>query len=73
MSEPDLRRRPDFRHVFVFHDGETLIVPQRNARRIIDVRGPRATPETLWEVTLDSGLVRRVWLTELRDWRMEEV
>lgn len=65
--------RPDFRHRFVLHDGEVIQVPHRRAQRVIDRRGPRAEPETLWEVELDSGLVRRLWPNEIRTWTMEEI
>ena len=73
MPDVDLRRRPDYRHVFVLQDGETITVARRQAVRVVDRRSDRSFPETLWEVTLDSGLVRRVWASELADWRMEEV
>lgn len=73
MPDVDLRRAPDFRHVFTLHDGETISVPQRQAVRMLDVRDRRGQAEVVWEIILDSGLVRRVWANELRDWRMEEV
>lgn len=72
VPDVDLRRRPDFRHVFVLHDGETIIVAQRDAIRTLDVRDRRRLPETVWEIALASGLVRRVWASEVRSWTMEE-
>ena len=71
MPDPDLTRQPDFRHRFVLHDGEVIVVPHRQARRVVDRRADRAQPETLWEVTLDSGLVRRIWMSEIRSWTQE--
>ncbi len=65
--------RPRFRHRFTLHTGEVLVVSHQQARRVIDKRGPQAPPETLWEITTDAGIVRRVWLDELRDWSQEPV
>ncbi len=47
-GQPDLRRRPEFRHVFRLTDGETIICPHRDARRVIDRRSDRAPAETVW-------------------------
>ena len=71
MPDVDLRRRPDYRHVFVLQDGETIIVPQRQAVRTLDVRDRRDRPEVVWEITSASGLVRRVWASEIREWTQE--
>lgn len=62
---------PDFRHVFTLTDGETIVVPHRQAQKVIDKRTGQTPPEICFEITLDSGLVRRVWMTEIREWRQE--
>ncbi len=70
---PDLRRPPDFRHVFKTTDGEVLIVPHRDARRVIDRRSDQAPLETCWEVVTASGLVRTLWPSDILDWSQEEL
>lgn len=62
-----------FAHRFILTDGDVLVVPHHRARRTLDVRDRRGVPETVWEIQLDSGLVRRVWPNELRTWEVEEV
>lgn len=61
------------RHRFVLHSGEVLEVPGPLARRVIDKRSDRAPAETVWEITLPSGLIRRLWPDEIRDWDIEDV
>lgn len=62
---------PDFRHVFRLRDGEVILVAHRDARRTIDRRSDRAPIETVWEVTMPSGLVRRLWPEEIASWDQE--
>jgi hypothetical protein len=69
----DLRKRPVFRHDFVLHNGETIIVPQREAKRVVDRRSDRAPAETCWEITLPSRLIRRVWADEIATWTVEDL
>ena len=73
MPDVDLRRAPDFRHVFTLSDGSVIVVPHHRAVRTLDVRDRHRLPETVWEITLASGLVRRLWPEDVRDWTMEEV
>jgi hypothetical protein len=63
----------DYFHRFVLTDGSVIVVPHRQAQRVLDVRDNRRIPETVWEVTLDSGLVRRFWPSDLQEWSQEEV
>lgn len=70
---PNLRRPPVFRHVFKLADGETLLVPQRDAQRVIDRRSDQAPPETCWDVKLPSGIVRRLWPDQIAGWEIEEI
>lgn len=62
---------PDYRHVFVLNNGETIIVPQRDAVRVLDRRGEWEQPQVCWEITLPSGVVRKVWPEELSSWEAE--
>lgn len=64
---------PGYRHRFVLADGSVLTCAPKDARRTIDKRHPQAQPETVWEVTLPSGIVRRLWPDEIRDWTQEDV
>jgi hypothetical protein len=63
----------DFKHRFVLRDGEVIVVAHRQARRVIDKRGPQAPAETAWEITLDSGIVRQVWVSDVAEWTQEPV
>lgn len=65
--------QPAFRHVFVLSGGETILCAPNEARRVIDKRHERSEPEPLWEIQMPSGLVRRIWMDEVADWRMEAV
>lgn len=58
-------------HRFVLQDGEVLTVPYQRAVRTLDVRDNRRVPETVWECSLDSGLIRRLWPEEIRTWEVE--
>lgn len=60
------------RHVFRLADGETLILPQRAARRTVDRRGDGAPVETVWEVQTESGLIRRLWPEDIVSWDVED-
>lgn len=64
---------PPYRHVFRLADGETLVCAPREARRTLDRRGDGAPTETVWEVMLPSGIVRRLWPEEIRSWAQKEV
>ena len=71
MTASDLRE-PGFRYVF-----DTLSVGQitchpRDAKRVVDRRGPYAPPETVWEITV-GGVVRRFWPEEIVRFEMEPV
>ena len=63
----------DFKHTFVLVDGDVIVVPHHRARRTLDVRDRRDVVETVWEITLDSGIVRRVWPNEIKTWEVEEI
>jgi hypothetical protein len=63
----------DYFHRFVLTDGSVIVVPHRQAQRVLDVRDNRRVPETVWEVQLDNGLVRRLWPSDVRSWDQEEV
>lgn len=68
------RRAPARRHVFRLADGETLIVPHADARRTLDKRGGAYTrPQVCWEVTLATGVVRRLWPEDVVSWDVEEL
>ncbi len=62
-----------FYHRFVLNDGDVIVVPHHRARRTLDVRDRRQQVETVWEVETDSGLVRRLWPSDLKSWEQEEV
>ena len=64
---------PAYRHVFILTDGETIIVPDYAARRVIDRRSDRAPVQTVWEVTMPSGLLRRLWPEDIASWDNEPV
>ncbi len=63
----------NFAHRFVLADGDVIVVPHHRARRTLDVRDRREIPETVWEIELDSGLVRRLWPEQIKTWEVEEV
>lgn len=71
MGEGVDLRDPGYRYVFVLTSGETLTVEKRDAKRVVDKRTAMSDPETLWELTV-NGVVRRVWMDEITDWRQEE-
>lgn len=58
--------------MFRLRDGETIICAYRDAVRTLDKRSSSAPAETVWEITTDTGLIRRVWPNELIDWTVEE-
>ena len=64
---------PGFKHVFLLADGEVLEAFPPHARRVVDVRSTGSRPETVWEITLPSGLIRRVWLDEITSWKQVDV
>ncbi len=68
--DPDLRRQPDFRHIFQLTDGETITVPHAAAKRTIDRRG--LGDETVWEVQTHNGL-RRLWPEDIKRWNVEQL
>ncbi len=64
-----------FIHVFRLADGEVLRCSPREARRTVakrEERMPDAMAEVVWEVTLESGLVRRLWPEDVVEWTQEE-
>ena len=63
---------PEFRHVFRLRDGEVLVVPARDARRVLDRRGDGAPVVAVWEVEV-RGVVRRLWPEEIAGWDEEDV
>lgn len=65
--------RPLYRHVFVLHDGETIICADREAKRTINRRSEQSDPVTVWEVTLPSGLVRQLWPEDIRSWETGDI
>ena len=65
--------QPRYRHVFRLAEGGELRCLDRDARRTIDRRGESAPNETVWEVTLPSGIVRRLWPTDILDWSIEDI
>lgn len=64
---------PGYRHVFRLRDEETIVCDPRLAKRTLDRRSDDAPVEQVWELTLPSGLIRRVWPGELLRWEQEEV
>jgi hypothetical protein len=62
-----------FFHRFVLTDGSVIVVPHRQAQRVLDVRDNRRVPEVCWEIELDNGLVRRVWASEILTWEQEQI
>lgn len=62
----------DFMHRFILTDGSVIVVPHHRAQRVIDVHDNRRIPETCWDVELDSGLVRRLWPGDIREWMQED-
>ncbi len=67
--------QPTFRHVFRLSDGEVLRCAPRDARRTVakrEERMPDHMAEVVWEVTLESGIVRRLWPEDVVEWTQEE-
>lgn len=60
-----------FRYVFRMRDGETIIVPPNEARRVIDRRNDETEPETVWEIMV-RGVWRTFWSEDVVSYEMDE-